>query len=570
MGCVYSNSRDQTEGFLTLFKSQTLAEEMLSDPLASESYDRKLLYFSFLSKIMLFHGMDKKSMFGLIDCLEKREYQAGTTIIREGEPGFSFFILYEGTVHYSRNTEASNRAVGLGLGQSGACFGEKALLSKGKRSATVNALTDVTTLGLSRPLFFKMLFWRSDIFNEKGIVSRERAYSGIQVDKRRRRRLSEKKTIAQMEKISILGVGGFGTVWKIRDKTTNEYYALKVIPQKKYKGRERYVTSEKETMEEVSSSNFVVQLYSSFSDSVNQYFLMELCYGGDLKSLLRKERVFTEDTAKFYTAGIIAALEHLHEKHIVYRDLKLENILLDRNGYPKLCDFGLAKKLSPENDVTHTFCGTVSYLSPEAITHHGKGYTKKIDLWSLGICIYEMLCGHLPFTGSYAATIKKAIVNGKMAFSNEFSIDSKLLIRRLCQKAPKKRVFHKRFKSAFDGIRHTSWFMGFDFDAFAKHEVDAPHTNGQIPTDSMAPQYGIGTKIDSGFSCETVTVVNYRTVDYVSSVDKENAIPNTTARKRSNLWSTPLDVADPQIAGRSTRRPSNRIRRGSYKYICNT
>ncbi len=211
-------------------------------------------------------------MFGLIDCLEKREYQAGTTIIREGEPGFSFFILYEGTVHYSRNTEASNRAVGLGLGQSGACFGEKALLSKGKRSATVNALTDVTTLGLSRPLFFKMLFWRSDIFNEKGIVSRERAYSGIQVDKRRRRRLSEKKTIAQMEKISILGVGGFGTVWKIRDKTTNEYYALKVIPQKKYKGRERYVTSEKETMEEVSSSNFVVQLYSSFSDSVNQYF----------------------------------------------------------------------------------------------------------------------------------------------------------------------------------------------------------------------------------------------------------------------------------------------------------
>ena len=320
------------------------------------------------------------------------------------------------------------------------------------------------------------------------------------------------------------------------------------------------------------SHPFIVGLKYAFQTPEKLFLLLDYAAGGNMSRALHKDKRFTEDRGRMYLGEILLAIEDLHKRDIIFRDLKPDNIVFDSQGHALLCDFGLAKKLSPENDVTHTFCGTVSYLSPEAITHHGKGYTKKIDLWSLGICIYEMLCGHLPFTGSYAATIKNAIVNGKMAFSNEFSIDSKLLIRRLCQKAPKKRVFHKRFKSAFDGIRHTSWFMGFDFDAFAKHEVDAPHTNGQIPTDSMAPQYGIGTKIDSGFSCETVTVVNYRTVDYVSSVDKENAIPNTTARKRSNLWSTPLDVsnADPQIAGRSTRRPSNRIRRGSYKYICNT
>lgn len=116
--------------------------------------------------------------------------------------------------------------------------------------------------------------------------------------------------------------------------------------------------------------------------------------GGELFHHLHLKRRFPEDTVKFYAVQVILAIGYLHSKNIIYRDLKPENILLDINGYIKLTDFGLAKKL-PENTLTHSFAGTPDYMSPEIISN--SGHNRMADWWSVGILIYECLVGTPPF-----------------------------------------------------------------------------------------------------------------------------------------------------------------------------
>lgn len=118
---------------------------------------------------------------------------------------------------------------------------------------------------------------------------------------------------------------------------------------------------------------------------------MEYCPGGEIFTHLRIQGKFEEETAKYYMAAAMEAIEYLHSKCIVYRDLKPENMLLDKNGYPKLADFGFAKQLSSKYGSTFTFCGTVSYVAPEMILN--KGHSFGVDIWALGIFMSELLTG---------------------------------------------------------------------------------------------------------------------------------------------------------------------------------
>lgn len=124
---------------------------------------------------------------------------------------------------------------------------------------------------------------------------------------------------------------------------------------------------------------------------------MEFMQGGELFQHLRSFKRFPEEQAKFYAACIVLGLNHMHNKNYIYRDLKLENVLLDSNGYAKLTDFGLAKFIEKE-DKALTFCGTPDYLAPEVIL--GKGHNRPADWWTLGILTYEMISGMPPFYSS--------------------------------------------------------------------------------------------------------------------------------------------------------------------------
>jgi serine/threonine protein kinase len=141
------------------------------------------------------------------------------------------------------------------------------------------------------------------------------------------------------------------------------------------------------------------------------FFQMEYIPGGELFTLLRTLITLPIDHAKFYTAQIISAFDYLHMKSIIYRDLKAENILINSNGYLKLTDFGLAKKVS---DKTYTLCGTPEYLAPEMILN--KGYSKCVDWWSLGILLYEILVGLDPFNDEDPMVIYQKIIAGKIKF----------------------------------------------------------------------------------------------------------------------------------------------------------
>lgn len=139
---------------------------------------------------------------------------------------------------------------------------------------------------------------------------------------------------------------------------------------------------------------FIVSMDYVFQNAQRIFFIMEFIQGGELFRHLVKVRRFSEEQARFMIAQIIIALGHLHDQQIVYRDLKPENVLFNNDGYLKLADFGLATKVG-KNSLARSFCGTAEYLAPEML--QGKGHDHTVDLWTLGILLYEMLVGIPPF-----------------------------------------------------------------------------------------------------------------------------------------------------------------------------
>lgn len=199
--------------------------------------------------------------------------------------------------------------------------------------------------------------------------------------------------------------------------------------------------------------------------------LFEYVCGGELFSRLRKDGRFSNDVALFYGVEIILALQYLHQQETVYRDLKPENLLIDKDGHIKLADFGFAKKV--ENDKTFTLCGTPEYLAPEIIKGSRVGYGKSVDWWALGILIFEMLSGYPPFYDNEPIGIYKRILSGVIEFPRFFSVYSKDLIRKLLNPE-----LSKRLGVTDDGesIKMHKWFRGVDWKMVFNREIPAPWT----------------------------------------------------------------------------------------------
>ncbi|CAG8656196.1 12636_t:CDS:2, partial [Dentiscutata heterogama] len=224
-----------------------------------------------------------------------------------------------------------------------------------------------------------------------------------------------------------LGTGSFGRVHLVQSKHNNKYYAMKVLKKSEVVRLKQveHTNNEKHILEQVQHP-FLVNLWGTFQDSCNLYMVMDYVVGGELFSILRKTQRFPDHVAKFYAAEVILAFEYLHSKDIIYRDLKPENLLLDRNGHIKITDFGFAKYVP---DITWTLCGTPDYLAPEII--QSKGYGKAVDWYSLGVLIFEMLAGYPPFYDEDHMRLYEKILAGRIKYPSFFDSDAKDLLKRL-------------------------------------------------------------------------------------------------------------------------------------------
>jgi len=212
---------------------------------------------------------------------------------------------------------------------------------------------------------------------------------------------------------------------------------------------------------------FLVSLIGHFQDESRLYLVLSYVSGGELFTLLRSESAFHQTAAIFYTSELILAIKYLHELKVCYRDLKPENVLLEEDGHIKLCDFGLAKIIS---DRTWTLCGTAEYLAPEMIENKGHGVS--VDWWSLGVIVYEMLCGRPPFFGDTPYETYRKVVEGKLKFERSFPPLAQKFVRQLLTKDRRKRLGCG--KGGAKNVMDHKWLSGIDWKAVGNKQAQVP------------------------------------------------------------------------------------------------
>uniref|UniRef100_A0A667YBT6 protein kinase C n=1 Tax=Myripristis murdjan TaxID=586833 RepID=A0A667YBT6_9TELE len=280
--------------------------------------------------------------------------------------------------------------------------------------------------------------------------------------------------------IAVLGRGHFGKVLLSEYKKTGTMYAIKALKKGDIIARDEVesLMCEKRIFETVNTSRhpFLVNLFACFQTPEHVCFVMEYTAG-----------VFAY---MFYSACVVLGLQFLHDHKIVYRDLKLDNLLLDTDGYVKIADFGLCKEGMGYGDRTSTFCGTPEFLAPEVLTD--TSYTRAVDWWGLGVLIYEMLVGESPFPGDDEEEVFDSIVNDEVRYPRFLSTEAIGIMRRLLRRNPERRLGSGE-KDA-EEVKKQPFFRAVDWEALLQRKLPPPF----VPT--------IGDKEDvSNFDDEFTT-----------------------------------------------------------------
>lgn len=435
-------------------------------------------YRQFLHKVPLLESLGDTALTKLTSAIEVYKYMEGDVIVREGEEGNMFFFIKHGTVVVCKDEMQGGQSLQVQSLGEGDFFGEMALLNDDPRAATVCATSEVECLTLNRHAFKKLLGPLQQLKDhgeerqkELEAIDFSGANKGIAVSSDTP--INPLRTDIAMEdlkELTLLGAGAFGRVTLVQSAKTNETFALKALDMTKVvKLRQiQHVMNEKNIMLKVQHP-FIQRLYATFKSRSNLYMLIEVSLGGELFTLLRSHRRFNKQWTLFYAASVVLVFEFLHGLGIVYRDLKPENLLLDKNGYLKVIDFGFAKNLGGKR--TFTLCGTPDYLAPEILKN--TGHDKAVDWWALGILIYEMLAGKPPFESKDHMDTYKKILGGKVEFGPYFNKPEADLIKRLLSLDQSKRIGN--LKEGAKDVKAHKCFEGFDFDALLTQTMAPPY-----------------------------------------------------------------------------------------------
>ncbi|KAJ7969211.1 Non-specific serine/threonine protein kinase [Quillaja saponaria] len=425
----------------------------------------------------------------------------------------------------------------------------------------------------------------------KNLENKEREYMRLQ---------RHKMGVDDFELLTIIGRGAFGEVRLCREKATGYVYAMKKLKKSEMlrRGQVEHVKAERNLLAEVDSA-YIVKLHCSFQDDEFLYLIMEYLPGGDVMTLLMRKDTLTEDEARFYVGESVLAIESIHKHNYIHRDIKPDNLLLDRNGHLKLSDFGLSKSLDSSNFpnfsenslVTARNCrsplenhsksnlhapprrtqqeqllhwqknrrmlaystvGTPDYIAPEVLQK--KGYGMECDWWSLGAIMYEMLLGYPPFYSDEPMSTCRKIINWRsfLKFPNEakLSVEAKdLICRLLCN------VEHRLGTKGAEEIKAHPWFKGLQWDKLYQMEAAfIPQVNDELDTQNFekfaekeAP--ALTPRSDAnfvGYTYKNFEIINEHQIPGIAELKKKTIKPKRPTIK--SLFETP-ETSDPPVLG---------------------
>ncbi|TMW65348.1 hypothetical protein Poli38472_007990 [Pythium oligandrum] len=280
----------------------------------------------------------------------------------------------------------------------------------------------------------------------------------------------EPVSLSDFEIIKLIGRGACGRVKLVRKKHGSDegsLYAMKAIKKKLViqRGLVEATNAERRILDRINHPYVATLCYAMQTDA-KLYLLSKYYPGGNLLDQMRLARRFPEDRTRLYAAEVALAIHHLHQNNIIYRDLKLENVLVGSDGHVALTDFGMSKENMGIDGRTSTFVGTYQMMAPEVFT--GKSYSRMVDWWALGVMVYEMIDGRTPFNAKTNKLIKERITNVDLKFSPRFTEDARDFVSRLLTKSE-----HDRLGAGphgFEHIKRHPWFRGIDWERVGRVE----------------------------------------------------------------------------------------------------